>query len=221
MTDSKKPANKTETPAQEEHVSATEMEELKRDMRSAQFIDWAQKNSQQLIAAAVVFVVLLLGATYWVEHQKSEKNAAAVIYQKAMTVNDTEAQKALFQQVVKEHAGSGYAHLAELQLGRFDDGEAYLQQLADDSSASDALRWQARLDLAERKINAGNNDAAMALLNKAVGVEYEQLRHYLMARATSGATRIEHLKQAQAEISHDEDLRQKIDMMLAETNAAQ
>lgn len=222
MTDKKQAAaNKESGVPAEEHILAAEMQELKRDMRSAQLIDWAQKNSQQLIAAAVVFVVILIGASYWVEHDKAQKRAAAVLYQQAITLQDATKQKALFEQIAKEFASTGYAQLSELQLGRFDDGVPYLQKLMNNSSATDELRWQARLDLAERAVNAGKNDEALTLLQKPVGVEYEQLRYYLMARATSGDKRIANLKQAQAEISHDAVLKQKIESMLAGMNAAQ
>jgi len=223
VTDKKQaaPTNADTAVPAEEQISAAEMQELKRDMRSAQLIEWAQKNSQQLIAAAVVFAVVLIGVGYWVEHGKAQKSAAAVLYQQGVVLQDETKQKALFQQVADEYGSTGYADLARLQLGRFDDGAPFLRALMDDSSAPDELRWQARLDLAEREINDGNTDAAMTLLNTSVGVEYQQLRHYLMARATSGETRIGHLKDALAEISHDEELKQKIESMLAGMNAAQ
>jgi len=61
-------------------IDATDIVELKRDMQSAKVIAWLEYNQQQLIAGAVVLVLILVGVSLWKEQKLSQKNSAALVY---------------------------------------------------------------------------------------------------------------------------------------------
>jgi predicted negative regulator of RcsB-dependent stress response len=196
-----------------EHA-AFDMEELKRDMRNAQLLDWAKKNQSKLIAAAVVFVILLIGAVTWINKNKTERNTAANIYYQALSmVKDSDKQK-LMQALVDKHLGTAYAALAEMQLAHLDSAhaKAHLQAVIDNSKSMQEWIWQARLDLAHLWIDEGKPAKALPLLQPSVGAAYEQLRQSLLADASSDpADKISHLKLAQAAQSLDDTLKRRID----------
>lgn len=220
MSDSNKNRQNDE---QQEHGSAfaAEMEELKRDMRSAQVADWLQQNQQQVIAGAIAFLILLAGVGLYIEQGKAQRASAASLYHQAMVISDVEKRQALFDTVVKDYADTAYAALAHLQLAKFGDTEQHLNAVIHGTGASDELVWQARLDLAEFYLQQDNRSQAMVILNEPTGKQYEQLRHYLMAEASeSDSERRTHLEKARDAISNDEFLNDRIEAELKSLNAA-
>ncbi|MFQ5344613.1 MAG: YfgM family protein [Mariprofundus sp.] len=204
---------------EENMPSPDEMEELKRDMRSAQWTHWAQTHQKQIIASVVAVLLILIAGGVWQEHNRSQRAAAATLYQQAVNEQDAGKQKALMQSVITQFGSSTYSALAEMQMGRLDQAhaEAHLQALMDHPAAMKEWVWQARLDLAELKIEQGDKDAAMALLAQQVGDQYQQLRHYLMAMASSDAAEKEqHLQKALDSVSHDNALRTRIKTLMTE-----
>ena len=146
------------------------------------------------------------------ERAKAQREAAATIYHQALAVSDHAKRKALLENVVTNYPGTGYSPLALFQLVNIDTDHAqsYLQQLLD-SSAPPELKWQARLDLAQRLIADDKADQASQLLHERTGKEYEQLRWYLLAQvATDTATKRDALEHAAQASSHDEDLKRDI-----------
>jgi len=199
--------------------SQGEMDELKRDMRSAQWTHWAQSNQKNIIAALVALVVILVAGGLWKEHNKSQHGAAATLYQQAMNEQDASKQKSLMQSVMTQFDSSAYSALAQMQLSHLDkaNAEAHLQALISHPEAMKEWVWQARLDLAALKIEQGDKAAAKALLEKAVGNQYQQLRHYLMAMAASDAAEKEkHLQKALDAVSQDEALKSRIETLMAQ-----
>ncbi|MDX8388482.1 MAG: tetratricopeptide repeat protein [Ghiorsea sp.] len=167
----------------EETISAAEMVELKRDMQSAKVTDWLQNNQQQIIAGAIVFVLVLVGVSLWKEQQITYKSSAALLYMKALNVTDVTQRDALLDTVMKDYADTGYATLAKLQkvkLGGADVKEASLKGLANGQGAPE-LVWQARLDLAELLIGAARVDEAKKILEERLGKQYEQARYALLS----------------------------------------
>lgn len=212
----KKDTSKTAEVIGESHLQA-EMDELKRDMRSAQLMNWVETNRTMLTAVAVIIVVGLIAGGLWLDHVKTERASAASMYQSAIAERDKPKQLTLLKGVVKEYSGTTYAVLAEMQLARLDDEHAvaHLQAIIGDSRAMDAWKWQARLDLAEVYLEKGDAAKANSVLGDKVGPAYEQLRQYLLARASSDASaRKAHLEQALAAQSYDADLKRKIERML-------
>ncbi|HXH64169.1 MAG TPA: tetratricopeptide repeat protein [Mariprofundaceae bacterium] len=211
-----KSAPKGAAPKAEEH-SAFDMEELKRDMRNAQLVDWAKRHQSQLVAALVAFALLLAGAALWINKARSERNAAATIYYQALSVvKDSDRQK-LLQALVDRHFGTAYTAMAEMQLARLDAAHAkqHLQAVIDNSKSMPEWVWQARLDLARLWLDEGKPDQATPLLKDSVGADYEQLRQFLLAEASADATgKLSHLKLAQAAPSHDDALQRRIDSEL-------
>lgn len=223
MSDSKKKIQNEDVRPQDEHDAtfAAEIEELKRDMRSAKVTEWLQSNQQQVIAGAVVFLLVLAGAGLWIEQGKTERASAANLYHQAMVANDADQRQALLHAVIKDFDGTTYALLSHLQLAALDDAEAHLNAVIHASGATDELVWQARLDLAEHYLQQGEREKAMAVLTEKTGQQYEQLRHYLMAEASqSDSDRKLHLEQARDAISNDLMLKERIEAELKALNAA-
>jgi len=223
VSNSKKNIPSEEARPQEEHDSgfAAEIEELKRDMRSAQLTHWLQKNQQQVIAGAVVFLLVLAGAGLWIEQGKTQRASAANLYHQAMVTGDAEKRQAMLESVANEFDGTTYAVLSNLQLAKLGDTEQHLNAVIHGSVASDELVWQARLDLAEYYLQQGNREQAMATLSEKTGQQYEQLRHYLMAEASaSDSEKRLHLEKALNAISNDMMLKDRIEAELKGLSSA-
>jgi predicted negative regulator of RcsB-dependent stress response len=199
---------------------AEEMAELKRDMRSAQITAWLESNTQTLTAGVIVVILVLAGGGLWIEHNKSLRSSAATVYQQALVEQDGSKKKILMDQVVSEFGGTSYATLAEMQLARLDGehAETHLQAVIDASASMEEWKWQARLDIAEIKLEAGDKAGARAQLEAPVGKEYEQLRQYLLAQSSDDASAAKaHLQKALDAPSLDNDLKAKIEEMLSGT----
>ncbi|MDQ6951086.1 MAG: tetratricopeptide repeat protein [Mariprofundales bacterium] len=199
-----------------------ELDDLKRDMRSAQLVEWIVTNKQTLAAVVAVVVIALLASSLWVARSKAQREAAATIYYQATAVSDPLKRKALLETVVHDYSRTGYAPLSLFQLVSLDSDKApeYLKELLD-SSAPRELKWQARLDLAEHLIASGNQAKAEAYLKADVGQEYAQLRWYLRAQiATDDAGRREALQKALDASSNDADLKKRIQRTLAALSVA-
>lgn len=199
-------------------VAHEELEELKREMRSAQLTAWAMANQQKIIAGLVALLLLIVGISLWKEHRQSQRASAAALYFQALNSPQEDDQRSMLQAVIKDYDDTVYGGLSRLLLARVDGehAEAYLQTLMGRSDVDDGIRMQARLDLAQLKLEAGDKAAVLALLANPGGADYEQVRHYLMAQASSDdASRIEHLKQALDAPSYDDALRQRIKQQLS------
>ncbi len=202
---------------------AAEMEELKRDMRSAQVVDWMQNNQQQLIAGVVAVLLVLAGASLWLERNKSQKDSAATLYHQALASSDLEEKRAMLEMVIRDYGSTGYGSLANLYMAKLSDQpEAYLNALIHSSASTPELAWQARLDLAEWYISKDNIEDAKAELAEPVGKQYEQLRHYLMAEAsTDVAEKRKHLQMSLDSESNDQLLKTKVESILAELGSVE
>ena len=202
---------------------AAEMDELKRDMRSAQIVDWMQNNQQQLIAGIVAVMLLLAGGSLWLERNKSQKDSAATLYHQALASRDVDQKRAMLELVIKDYGDTGYGSLANLYMAKLSDQpETYLNALIHSSASTQELAWQARLDLAEWYLSNDKVADAKAQLAQPVGRQYEQLRHYLMAEvATDTAEKMKHLQQSLDSESNDTFLKSRVENMLAELGAAE
>ncbi|MDX8403541.1 MAG: tetratricopeptide repeat protein [Mariprofundaceae bacterium] len=220
MNDKTKRSNQEPVTPENEADSAfaTEIEELKRDMRSAQIVDWMQKNQQQLIAAAVTVVLVLAGGTLWLEHNRSQKDSAATLYHQALSTSDTEQKKAMLEMVIKDFGDTGYGSLAHLYMAKLSSQpEAHLNALIHGKASTPELAWQARLDLAEWYLGNGKVDEVKTVLAEAVGKQYEQLRHYILAEAsTENAEKQKHLQMSLDSDSNDAFLKARVERMLSE-----
>ena len=207
----------------EEMISATDMVELKRDMQSAQVTDWLQKNQQQLIAGAVVFVLLLVGFSLWQEQQRTIKGSAALLYMKAVNTADETERGFLLDSVIKDYAETGYATLAKLRKAASKDAavkQTYLETLISSHGAPE-LAWQARLDLAELHIDNGQLEAAEIVLEERLGKQYEQARFYLLSRlASDNQEKADLIQKSLDAESFDNDLVAELEAELALLRAA-
>jgi len=219
----KKNKNQPEEPTQDQAPLdgeiAVDMEELKRDMRSAKMADWLQKNQQQLIAGAVIVLMALVAGGLWSEHKQSQKESAAAMYYQALSEVDADKRQALLEAVVQGYQGTGYAVLSHVRLATMSEPEKHLKAVMNDSHATEELRWQAALDLAEYWINNEKSEDAKALLNKPVGKQFEQLRFYLLAEISSGEEKQGYLQKALDAISNDDVLKTDIEAQLAKVGA--
>ena len=194
-----------------------EMEELQREMRSAQWSQWILDHQKQIMITVAVLVAALIAAALWMEQQRSQQEAAATLYQQAVNASDGK-KAALLTSVTKEFASSSYAAMAAMQLVKADraHAEMHLQAVIDHPKSMPEWKWQARLDLAAIKIEQGDRTAARKLLTDVVGKDYQQLRHYLLAMAADSASeKQQHLQKALDAPSHDNNLKQKIESLLA------
>jgi len=217
-------SNKNKQPVNEAiEASQQEMDDLKRDMRSAQLTAWAKANQQKIIAGLLALLVLLVGISLWKEHRDTQRASAAALYHQALNAAQGEDKRSLLQTVIKDYDNTVYGGLARLLLASTDAEHAaeYLQAVLTRSDVDEGIRMQARLDLAKLRLNAGDKAAARKLLTVRGGADYEQLRHYMLAQASDNtAERIAHLKKARDAASHDSELSQRIERQLSTLEAA-
>jgi len=217
-------SNKKKQPEQEPiDVSHEELEELKRDMRSAQLTAWAIANQQKIIAGVVALLMVIVGVSLWKEHRASQRASAATLYQQALNMQQADDKRSLLQAIIKDYDETVYGDLARLLLVNVDEEHAaeYLQALMERPDVDVSIKVQARLDLAQLRLDAGDKAAARELLATGGVADYEQLRQYLMAQAANDdAERVEHLKKARDAISHDAELSQRIERQLSTLDAS-
>jgi len=203
-------------------VSPEQMEELKRDMRTAKLLAWVQENQQKLLAAGVALLILIVGASLWKEHIDSQRASAATLYHQALDTYDREQKMGMLKTVVDDYNSTAYATLALMLLSGLDEKNAaqYLQQLLSRSDLTPELKWQAKLDIASLSLRHGDAEHATSMLTQAMGKHYEQLRLFLLAEAASSADEKRKLyTRARDAISHDAELKRLIDQRLAESDA--
>jgi len=213
-----KTSDKTADPIEQPVASHEEMAELKREMRTAEWNDWFIKNQQSLLVAVGLVLAGLVAGGMWLEHSRSQQDAAATLYQQAVNESDTGNKKAMLESLVSKFASSSYAAMAQMQLTLADSehAEAHLQALSDHSSAMDEWKWQARLDLAQLKIEQGDADAAHVLLQQPVGKQYQQLRYFLLSTiAKDAAEKKQQLQKALDAAAPDQELKQRIETQLS------
>lgn len=205
-------------------VSAADLIELKRDMQSAKVVDWLHANQQQLIAGAVVFVLVLIGASLWKEQRVAQREAAALAYMQATNIKNADERYTMFEAVRTNYPDSGYALLASMQQSKSNDvavKKASLQVLIDSKSMPE-LKWQAQLDLAELLIHEGGLAEAAELLKPRAGKHYEQQRFYLLSQTTTDAgQKAEWIEKSLAAESHDNDLTAALEAELASLQVVQ
>jgi len=194
----------------------TDMEELKRDMRSAKITNWFEKNQQQLIAGAVIVLVAMAGFGLWSEKQKSYKESAAMMYFQALSVADDSQRQALLEAVVNDYDDTGYAILAHVRLAPLTDTEQHLRAVIDSDDATPEFRWQARLDLAEFFIAQDKIDESKVVLQDSVGKQFQQLRYALLAKISTGDAQKDYLQKALNASSNDSVLKADIETQLAQ-----
>jgi len=200
-------------------VSQEEMDDLKRDMRSAHLMVWAQENQQKIIAAVAALLLVIVGVSLWKEHIATQRASAATLYHQALNTADPDARRAMLGKVVRDYGNTSYREMAQLLLAKVDQEHAdrHLMALLSGPGMNREMRWQAQIDLAQFYLRRGDKVKAREMLAKSVGRDYEQLRHYLMAETFENNTdRISHLEQALNSISHDTVLKKRIAQRLAE-----
>ncbi len=204
-------------------VDGTDFVELKRDMQSAKLIAWLQYNQQQLIAGAVVLVIALVGNGLWQEQKRSQKEAAALMYIKAMNATNEAEQTTMFDSVIKTYPDSGYAILAKLKKSASSSVEARkaaLESLIETKGAPEFV-WQARLDLAVVYIEEGDMTKAKELLAFRFGKDYEQARYAFLAKLASDESEKEtFIQKALDAESHDKNLKSALEAELAQLKAS-
>lgn len=199
-------------------VSAEEMDELKRDMRSARLNAWAKAHQQQLMIGAAVLLAVLVSVSFWKEHRDAQRASAASLYYQALNTSKAADKQSLLKSVIRDYDNTAYGALARLLLATVDDAHAaeYLQALLARHDVDRGIRNQARLDLARIRLAAGDKQGARKLLETKAPPAYEQLRQYLLAQAASDADeRIRHLQKAKEAESHDAGLARRIAQQLS------
>lgn len=203
-------------------VKDSDIEELKREMRSAQWTNWVEANQKLLMGAAGALVVVLLAAGFWIEQDRAHSATAATVYQQAVSEADASKKQLLLQNVSRDFSSSSYGALALMQLAGVDsaNAEVHLHALIAHAKAMPEWVWQARIDLAEMKIAAGDKAAALALLDQKVGNQYQQVRYYLLAQiATDETQKQEYLQKALDAASVDAELKEKIESQMNKTTS--
>jgi len=198
-------------------VSKQDMDELKRDMRSAHLNAWAKEHQQQIIGGLVALLIVLVGISFWKEHRDTQRASAAALYYQALNAKQNGDKRTLLKSIINDYDNTAYASLARILMAKVDSvhAETYLRALLDRTDIDSGMKAQARMDLARIKIAAGDKAAALKLLSEPVGRAYEQLRYYLMAQASDNdAERIQHLQSANDAQSYDTELARSIGQQL-------
>ena len=161
------------SPVKDEQPSAfeAEMEELKREMRSAQWAEWVQKNQKSMMIAVAFLLVALMAGGIWIENRKAQAESAANLYQQAVMAADATQKQAMMEAVIKDFGAGSYGALALMQLANLDRAsrEAHLNALIAHPAAMAEWVWEAKLDLAALKIQQGDKAAAMQQLEGQFG----------------------------------------------------
>ncbi len=196
-----------------------ELQELEQAARREAWLAWAQEHRQQLAAAAIALVLAMAGAGLWMERQRTEREAAAILYQQALNAKDERA-RTLLGELVAKHPDTAYAAMAGLLLAAREPAkaEAHLRRVLDHPRSEPEWRWQARLDLARLALAHGRKDEAARLLAEPVGEDYMELYAFLRAQLASGRERRAWLEKAKAAPSHDRALRRRIEAMLRDAS---
>ncbi|WP_176957570.1 tetratricopeptide repeat protein [Mariprofundus sp. KV] len=198
-------------------VKDSDIEELKREMRSAQWTNWVEANQKLLMGAAAALLVVLLAAGFWIEQDRAHSATAATVYQQAVSEADVSKKQLLLQNVSRDFSSSSYGALALMQLAGVDtaNAEVHLNALIAHAKAMPEWVWQARIDLAEMKIAAGDHAAAQALLDQKVGNQYQQIRYFLLAQiATDETQKQAYLQKALDAAGVDAGLKEKIESQM-------
>ncbi len=209
--------NTRERTAEATAIGREELEDLKREMRTAHLAAWAESHRRQLgIAAAVVLAAVLLAGLWW-DHVQTQRKSAATLFHQALAAGDVANKRVLLQKVTTDFSGTAYGGLAAMLLAKYDPAQAarHLRSAMANPRLDRELHWQARLDLARILLRKSDKAGARKVLAEHVGADYEQLRQYLLARAAdSVAERRSHLQKAAAAVDHDRDLKQRIESEL-------
>ena len=94
-----------------------ELDELKREMRSAQWADWAQRNQKNLMIGAGVFLAVLVVAGFLIERDVAAVERAEIDH--AMAHGDA-AAGGLAHHLAFEIRTEGFARLQELEFNFYD-----------------------------------------------------------------------------------------------------
>lgn len=222
---SKSPKSKRQPREKAPDTTHQELQELKQDMRSAQIIAWVQENQQKLMAAGVALIMVIVGVSLWFERRASVREAAAVVYHKALDVKDAGEKKSLLEQLVREYGDTAYAPLSLMLLSSLDREHAtdHLKSLLAHPKRTREFEWQAYLDLAGLYIQQGDKQAARSVLKGLnVGPAYEQVFHVLMAEvAEDSDEKVKHYQQALDAKSYSTSLTQRIKERLKTLKAGQ
>jgi len=65
-------------------VKDADLDELKREMRSAQWMDWVEANRNALMSVAAVVLIVLVATGFWIESDRAQRATAATVYQQAV-----------------------------------------------------------------------------------------------------------------------------------------
>jgi len=208
-------------------ISEQEFLELKQNMKSTAIMGWIQQHQQQLIAAGVAMVLVIVGISMWIQRKASMRESAAVLYQQALDTRDGQDRKALLDQVVKEYDGTAYAPFSQLMLASLDSEHAvdHLKSLLAHSGLTREVKVQASLDLAGIYMKDGKKQEALGLLAGLPAVSgYEQLRHFMMGELSeSKQEKTQHYQKALDAKSYDRklksDIEQKLKVLKSESQA--
>lgn len=150
---------------------------------------WWKNYGNSAIIGIVLGVAILVGFRYWTQYTEQRLHAAAGIYEQMVqnfNVRKMGEVVKLGETLVDEYASTPYAGMAGLLLARqdFDAGDAakakqrlqWVLEHADDA----AVKHAARLRLARLRLDGGEKDAALALLDvkdrTGFEAEYEELK---------------------------------------------
>ena len=166
------------------------MDSYKTDDEQAEAIKrWLRENGMSLVTGLLLGLSLLFGIKAWTEYGERRAEAGSILYMQmvgALGAQQLDDANRVYDEIIKEFAGSQYAVLAAFHMGKQsldkDDlaGARGHLQWAYDHAKSDELKHSARLRLARVILGSGDADAAAALL---AGIDapsytalYEELR---------------------------------------------
>jgi len=136
--------------------------------------DWLRVNGLWIVAGVALGAGALWGYRFWQERKERLALEASTRYEQVMEAlsrNDRTRGLTLIEELRRDHSGSGYADQAELlaarlyvDTGEFEKAAERLEQVMNASDDAE-LRLVARGRLARIRIQQGNFDAALALLD--------------------------------------------------------
>ncbi len=158
--------------------------DLEEQEQIAEFKVWWQQYGKWVIAAAVVFVLVVGGVRGWNWWQDKQGRESALLFEQAVAAraaNNPAAVKQATAQVMDQYAGSGYATPAAWMAGQVNleanDTKSALAQFefAFDHAKGSVMQDLARLRLASLKFHSGDAQGALDLLESAPAQAYAAL----------------------------------------------
>ncbi|HEC75024.1 MAG TPA: tetratricopeptide repeat protein [Methylophaga aminisulfidivorans] len=137
---------------------------------------WWRDNGRSVVVGVVLGIASIFGFRYWMTHQQTQSEQAAVLYQQtiiAINTDNGETAKSSAETLMKNYQSNAYATFAAIELakleeskGNFDAAQDYLKWVNTNADL-DSYKQLALLRLARLYFEQASYDDALNAINTA------------------------------------------------------